>query len=92
MKLKKIMKIGDSNKRELELLRLAQEIGVSTLQSVNAQTGRHEESILVERIQQGLLIHHANKMWIVALCSAIASAVSAIVSLVVVFNNLSAAG
>ena len=88
MKLKKIMEIRDPSERSQKLESLAKELGVGTTRIVDAYTGKVEEHILLERINQGLLIQNANKMWIVALCSARASVISAITGFIVVFNSL----
>lgn len=89
MKLKEIMKIQDPSERSQKLEILARELGVGTTRIVDAYTGKVEEHILLERISQGLLIQNANRMWIVALCSACASVISAITGLIVVLNSIS---
>jgi len=83
--LKKIMKIRDYNERSTALLRLAQKLGVSTTRSVNASTGRTEENIIIERIQQAYIVKQACKTWLIAVTASIASVLSAIAAWVAIF-------
>lgn len=86
-KLKKIIQMKDRDQRVTELLKMAQDLGVSTVRTVDAYTGKHEEVILIERIQQALALKIAQRNWILALVSSIASVVSAITALIVIFQN-----
>lgn len=80
------MQIKDYDTRVKELAFYAKELGVSLTRTVEASTGKTDENIVCERINQALMIHQGNKMWMVALCSAIASIISAIAAWVAILK------
>jgi hypothetical protein len=72
-KLKQIMQINNYDERVKQLVAYGKELGVSLTRVVDAKIGKTDENIVWERIQQALFIRQGQKMWIVALLSAIAS-------------------
>ncbi len=85
MKLKRIMKVQDSKVRLEQLEQLARDLGVSMTRYVDGYTGNPEEHTLVARIQEAYLVQVAQRNWIIALISGIASIISALVACLAIF-------
>ena len=83
--LEKIMQVKDEAERLIKLEHYGRKIGISYARMINMHTGKPEENMLVERIQQALSIRQGQRMWIIALCSAIASIISAVAAWTAVF-------
>jgi hypothetical protein len=76
-KLKNIMALRKED-RGVELKKYLISLGGTTTRSLNAKTGRTVEDIIVSRIINLERSHREEKLWIVALLSAIASILSAL--------------
>ena len=76
-KLQNIMKL-EKEEREIELKKHLINLGGTTTRTLNAETGRTVEDIIVSRIQNLERSHREEKLWIIALLSAIASILSAL--------------
>ena len=75
--IKKIMTIKDRDKREGALRQLAVKLGCS-LSSTYTSDGKHIEEELIRRIQEAARSIRESRLWLIALASAIASALSAL--------------
>ena len=77
---KKTSKYNEIKKEErgIELKKYLLSLGGSTTRSLNAKTGRTVEDIIVSRIIDLERSHREEKLWIIALLSAIASILSAL--------------
>ena len=84
-KIKKIMAISDSDKREVALRELAMELGCS-LSSTYTPDGKHIEEEIIRRIQEAARSIRESRLWLIALISAIASAFSALAAWFAVFR------
>jgi len=84
--IEKILKITDVDKRQEELKKLCTKYGVSLDRAVNGMTGRYEEPILIERIQQACANRIASKTWVIAIISAVAAVIGAVGAWVAVFK------
>jgi len=82
--LKRIMKIRDHNKREIELVHFCKRRGVPTYGTANEETGRREEHILIERLHQAYTTETVRRNWVLALVSSITAVVSSATALTVV--------
>jgi predicted xylose isomerase-like sugar epimerase len=85
-KLKRIMQIENYDERTKQLADYARELGVSITRLVGVKDGKTDENIVWERIQQALIMQQGQKMWIIALLSAIASIVSALAAWVAILQ------
>jgi len=83
--LKQIIQINKHDDREKALMTLAQKLGVSTTRCANPNTGRVEEDIIIDRIYQAYALQYANRSWIIALISSVASVISAAAAWSVIF-------
>ncbi len=79
MKLKK-------GEREIKLKEYLISLGGTTTRTLNAETGRTVEDIIVSRIINLERSHREEKLWIIALLSAIASIFSALAAWYVVMK------
>jgi len=84
-KLKNIMKLQKGEK-EIELKKYLISLGGTTTRTLNAKTGRTVEDIIVSRIINLERSHREEKLWIIALLSAIASIFSALAAWYVVMK------
>ncbi len=75
--IKKIMAIKDRDKREVALRELAMNLGCS-LSSSYTSDGKHIEEEVIRRIQEAARSIRESRLWLIALASAIASALSAL--------------
>ena len=76
-KLQDIMKL-QKGEREIKLKEYLISLGGTTARSLNSETGRSVEDIIVSRIINLERSHREEKLWIIALLSAIASILSAL--------------
>ena len=77
IKLKRIMNLRKED-RGVELKKYLISLGGTTTRTLNAETGRPVEDIIVSRIIDLERSHREEKLWIIALLAAIASILSAL--------------
>ena len=76
-KLKNIMKLQKEEK-EIELKKYLISLGGTTTRTLNSKTGRIVEDIVVSRIINLERSHREEKLWVIALLSAMAAILSAL--------------
>jgi hypothetical protein len=76
-KLQNIMKLQKEEK-EIELKKYLISLGGTTARTLNSKTGRIVEDIVVSRIINLERSHREEKLWVIALLSAIAAILSAL--------------
>ena len=72
------MATQDRSEREKALRRLAVEYGCSLNSTYEMEGAKHREEELIRRIQESDRSFRENRLWVVALFSAIASVISAV--------------
>ncbi len=86
-KIKEIME-KDNKERILKLKEYARKLGCSLVGDYNARSDKFREDVIVARIINTERSNREEKLWIIALLSAIASVISALAAWIAVANLL----
>jgi hypothetical protein len=85
-RLRSIMAVQDSAKRESALRDLATQLGCSLASTYLAPSGKHLEEEVIRRIQEAAREERDSRMWWIAVISALAALFSAIAACVAVLK------
>ena len=85
-RLRTILAVSDSDKREAALCKLASELGCSLASTYHAPSGKHLEEEVVRRIQEAARTVREARMWLLTVISALVALLSAVASWVAVLK------
>ena len=83
---RRLRRIMRDPERETELRKFAQELGCS-LHSTYDQNGNHYEDEVIRRVREAARSIREERLWLIALISAVASIVSALAAWFAVFRH-----